>query len=202
MSKSSANRGKPLEHNHWLSEPERKQMTKTNMENSIHEIPPCVLIEGPRIGDAAFYGEWLLAAAKADGLWKEAFTCRSFQSQVGRLTIAYLPDFGIAASRMLSQLLEDFVSFVIPLDEGVDQQELVMMVELGFFGLTGQRYQMVIPTQLNIEMVKKAALKFAHTMDEEHFLHPEYLVATMPYTQAKEWQTRLRDMDRNSAMRR
>ena len=109
----------------------------------------------------------------------------------------YLPDFGIAASRMLSQLLEDFVSFVIPLDEGVDQQELVMMVELGFFGLTGQRYQMVIPTQLNIEMVKKAALKFAHTMDEEHFLHPEYLVATMPYTQAKEWQTRLRDMDRN-----
>jgi hypothetical protein len=170
-------------------------MTKTNMENSIHEIPPCVLIEGPRIGDAAFYGEWLLAAAKADGLWKEAFTCKSFQSQVRRLTIAYLPDFGIAASRMLCQLLKDFVSGVIPLDEGLDQQELVMMVELGFFELTGQRYQMVIPTRLGIDMLKKAALRFAHTMDVVQ--DPEYLVATMPYTQAKEWQKRLRDMDRN-----
>ena len=83
-------------------------MTKTNMENSIHEVPPCVLIGG---SVPAFYGERLLAAAKAvleGSLHVPEFSEPSWTAG----TIAYLPDFGIAASRMLSQLLEDFVSFV------------------------------------------------------------------------------------------
>jgi hypothetical protein len=33
---------------------------------------------------------------------------------------------------------------------------------MGFFVITGQRYQMVIPAQLNINVVKKAALMVAH----------------------------------------
>jgi hypothetical protein len=69
-----------------------------------------------------------------------------------------------------------------------------MMVEMGFFVLTGQRYQMVIPTQLIMAKVKRAALKLAQTEDEECYLHPEYLVATMPYAEAKAWQNRLREM--------
>ena len=44
-------------------------------------------------------------------------------------------------------------------------EEFVMMVEMGFFVLTGQRYQMAIPAQLNMDVVKKAALKFAQTED-------------------------------------
>jgi hypothetical protein len=31
---------------------------------------PCALIEGARFGDAHFYGKCLLAAAKAEALWK------------------------------------------------------------------------------------------------------------------------------------
>jgi hypothetical protein len=36
--------------------------------------------------------------------------------------------------------------------------------------------------------------KFAKTEDEDG-LHPEYLIAAMPYAQAEEWQSRLRVMD-------
>jgi hypothetical protein len=51
--------------------------------------------------------------------------------------------------------------------------------------------------RLDMKTVKSAALKLAQTEDEEYYLHPERLVATMPYTQAKEWQARLRLMDEN-----
>jgi hypothetical protein len=44
-----------------------------------------------------------------------------------------------------------------------------MMVEMGFFVLTGERYQMVIPPRLNMDRVKMAALKLAETEDEEYF---------------------------------
>ena len=33
---------------------------------------PYVLIEGPKWADAKVYGNWLLAAAKAEALWKQA----------------------------------------------------------------------------------------------------------------------------------
>ena len=36
----------------------------------------------PRWGDAEFYGKWLLAAAKAEALWKEAMTTRVSRSRL------------------------------------------------------------------------------------------------------------------------
>jgi hypothetical protein len=60
---------------------------------------------------------------------------------------------------------------------------------------TGERYQFVIPTQLNMPKFKAAMLKLAQTEDEQCCLHPEYLVATMSYAQTKEWQARLHEMD-------
>jgi hypothetical protein len=53
---------------------------------------------------------------------------------------------------------------------------------------------MAIPAKLNMDTVKSAALRYAKTEDEEG-LHPECLLVTMPYAQAKEWQARLFDMD-------
>jgi hypothetical protein len=65
---------------------------------------------------------------------------------------------------------------------------------MGFFVLTGQRYQMVIPTRLTLRKVMKA-MRLAKTEDEESYLHPEYIITTMPYAEAKAWQSRLRGMD-------
>lgn len=153
----------------------------------------CVLVEGPRWGDAEFMGNWMLAVAKVETLWEEALKDSNFERQIDRLLVAYIPHFGISAAIMLSQLGKHHnSSFLVEFDG--DEEEFVMMVEMGFFVLTGDRYQMVIPKQINLDQVKRAALKLARTEDDESLLHPEYIVATMPCAEAKEWQTHLRKM--------
>jgi hypothetical protein len=71
------------------------------------------------------------------------------------------------------------------------------MIGMGFFVPTGQRYLMVVPARLTLEKVKKAALSLAKTEDEENILHPECIITTMPYEEARSWQSRLRQMDEN-----
>jgi len=39
-------------------------------EDSVGEDEPLILVEGPGWVDAQFYGEWLIAAATAQALWK------------------------------------------------------------------------------------------------------------------------------------
>ena len=78
-------------------------------------------------------------------------------------------------------------------------EEFSMMVEMGFFALTGQRYQMVIPEQMTLEVVIKAALTLAQTEDAEYCLHPEYLVAIMRWQEARVWRARLRTWMRGIA---
>lgn len=165
----------------------------TNSQASPSE--PCVLVEGPRWGDAAFYAKWLLAAAKANALWYKAIKDPSFEKQVDRLTVDYIPHFSIVATVLLSHLEKNLASFVVHMYEEMEGEVFTMMVEMGFFVRTGQRYQMVIPTRLTMGKVKRAALKLAQTEGEEYWLHPENLVATMPYADAKAWQARLRGMD-------
>jgi hypothetical protein len=121
----------------------------------------------------------------------------NFRKQVDRLCIPAYPDFGIGATVLLSRLKTNLASIILSLNEEDETlfEEFAMMAGMGFFVLTGERYQMVIPPQLNMKRVKITALKLAETEDEDFFLHPEYLVASVPYSQAKEWQARLRNMD-------
>ena len=49
-----------------------------------HKI--AVLVEGPEWGDAKFYGELLLAAAKAESLWKEGLGDQDFEKKVASRT--------------------------------------------------------------------------------------------------------------------
>jgi hypothetical protein len=165
------------------------------MNGTTNKIEPQVLIEGPRWGDAEFYGKWMLAVATAQELWKEAQNDPAFIKQIELVTICYIPDFGMGAIVMLSKLEKNLASFALGENDADVFDEFVMMAEMGFFVLTGERYQMVIPTKLDIETVKAAMLKYTRTEEEEYGLHPEDLVATMPYAQAKEWQARLRQMD-------
>lgn len=163
-----------------------------SVEDSIPENSPCFLVEGPRWGDTTFYGKWLQAASKATALWDKASNDPAFRQQVDRLTVVYIPHFSICASVLLSYLERNLASFVVHVYDEMESEVFTMMVEMGFFVLTGQRYQMVIPSRLTMRKVKKAALKLAQTEDDEYELHPEYLVATMSYAEAKAWQARLR----------
>jgi len=72
-----------------------------------------VLVEGGQWGDAEFYGNWLLAASKAETLWKEASDDLDFAKQVDRLCVATIPHFGIAATVFLMRLEDNLSSFVL-----------------------------------------------------------------------------------------
>jgi len=166
--------------------------------NPIQEADPCILVEGPRWADAEFYGKWLLTAAKTQALWEKALKDSRFEKRIGLLTAIYIPQFDLSASLFLFRLEKNLVSFTIPLHNSEDWGEFdqfALMAEMGFFVLTDGRYQMAIPATLNMDVVKSAALKYAKTEVEDEGLHPECLVATMPYARAEEWQTRLRDTD-------
>lgn len=167
--------------------------------NLVHETEPFILVEGPKWADAKFYGEWLLMASKAQALWENALKRPSFKKQMDLMTVLYIPDFELSASLFLFRLEKNLVSFTIRLfgddyDGAAEVNQFAFMTQMGFFVLTDQRYQMVVPAQMDMGVVKSAALKFAKTEDEDG-VHPEYLIAAMPYAQAEEWQSRLRVTD-------
>ena len=152
---------------------------------------PYVLIQGPAWGDARFYGEWLLAAGKAQAYWREAYTDQDFKKKIDRICLAYIPDFGIAAARMIMRLLDHWTTFLIELNSE-DGDDFVMMAEMGFFAHRNPSYQMTLPYLLTSEKVKAAIFRYAKAEDDEFMLHPEYLVTPMPLSEATTLQHRLR----------
>ena len=142
-----------------------------------------VLVEGPSWGDAQFYGEWLLAAAKAQLFWTDAVRDEQFAKAIERLRVVYEPHFGIAATVMLMNLRGHWTTFVLDLDSEEGEQ-FVMMAGIGFFVQSGRICRMKIPSALTSETVKNAALAFARTEDDDYMLHPEQLVACMSSAKA------------------
>jgi hypothetical protein len=67
-------------------------------------------------------------------------------------------------------------------------EDFTLMAEMGFFRLTGDRYQMTIPQEISGSKVEAALLKLAATEDEKYFLHPEHLVSCLTEADADKWQ--------------
>jgi hypothetical protein len=137
----------------------------------------------------------LLAAAKADSLWKEALEDHEFEKQVDRICICVIHDFGLTATNLLMQFREDKTRFVFPVDRDEDGEAFTMMVGMGFFVRKHQSYQMTLPSNLTAERVRAAVLELAKTEDEDYVLHVEYLVSTMPFAEARALQDRLRALE-------
>jgi hypothetical protein len=155
---------------------------------------PCDLVEGPPWGDAEFYGRWLLAAAEAEALWKNAYSDFAFQKQVDRVCLAYIPHFGISATLIITELRQYKTSLIIALntEEG---ESFAMMVAMGFYIFSAPHYQMTIPSHLTEVRVKQAVLNFIQTEDAEFMLHPEHLVSAISFTEARAWQDRICAID-------
>src|SRR5215213_8595125 len=99
----------------------------------------CILIEGPSVGDAGFYGRWLLFAAKVEELWEAIQDDNEFSA----LRIGYIPNFSIAAMDFVSRIKKN--SVIIDLRPTEDMLELAVMTEfsmaeIGLFTPTGGRY--------------------------------------------------------------
>jgi hypothetical protein len=152
---------------------------------------PCALIEGACFGDANFYGNWLLAAAEAEALWKMIQRDKQFTILLG----GDIPDLGVGALFFLAGIKKNCC--IVSLRRTDDMVELpimsefVMLAALGFFTLAGDRYLMRLPTQRpDIDVLRAAASKICET-EEEYLLHPEQLIAAMPRLHAEHWNGRL-----------
>jgi hypothetical protein len=159
-----------------------------NIDRSEDQL--CILVEGPRSGIAEFYGNWLLAVAKAEALWKQAYSEPDFAQKVDRLTMVYFPDFGLAGCGLLMRLNDRFASFTINFYEHELVDKFVMMAEMGFFFRTGDSYRMAVPIDLSLMKVKAATLRYVQTEDDEYNLHPERLVSLMRIAEALQCQMR------------
>jgi hypothetical protein len=151
---------------------------------------PCALIEAAHLGDATFYGTWLLAAAKAEALWKVVRN----EAQVSGLTWGSIPDLGAGAIHIVSSIKETccIVCLRPTLWNWPMMLEFAMMVDLGLLTLTGNRYQMSIPAQEpDINRVRAAALKLVETGDDNSTAYPERFISGICRFEAERWQRRL-----------
>ena len=68
------------------------------MRNVIEIGDPCILLDGPSTSDAAFYGRWLLAAAKVQELWAQ------IDGEFEALMELDIPDLGSGALNFISSI--------------------------------------------------------------------------------------------------
>jgi hypothetical protein len=149
-----------------------------------------VLVEGPGPDDAEFLGRWLLAAAAADRALQEQFKRNpTLRKQISSLEVCYEIRFSAAATRFLALLMENLTAFTLSIEENwIDPFSI--MADLGFFRLTGERYQMTVPPNIPGSAIEVALLKLAAT--ERNFsMHPEHLIHFVTRTYAQTWRARL-----------
>ena len=126
---------------------------------------------------------------------------QSFARRLTQLEMLQDLDYGIVATVFVSQFFinKEFNTFTISEGEQLDFIDFALMAEMGFFTLTGDRYQMTVPEDLNLARVKAAHLTLAATDDDE-WIHPERIVISMPYAQATEYQRLLSEITQDQRL--
>jgi hypothetical protein len=152
---------------------------------------PWILVEGPGPGDAEFLGRWLLAAVEADQTLEVQFKRNTaLKDQISRVEIVYHVRFSSGATRFIELLMRNLTSFTLSI--GDEWSELfAIMAGVGFFRLTGERYQMTIPEEISGSTIEAVLLELAATEDSEYYLHPERLVYCVSKDHAQSWCSRL-----------
>lgn len=66
-------------------------------------------------------------AGKAEEIWRKLIREQEFGRRIERLTIAFIPDFGLAATTLLSQLLRDRAILAVGLWDGTGEKFTMMV---------------------------------------------------------------------------
>jgi hypothetical protein len=90
-------------------------MRSGNLTANSKKNETCILVEEPSWGDAEFYGNWLLLAAKASELLQQAtMNDLEFREAIDALEMVRCLDFGIMATVFVSQFTDKkFHTFVV-----------------------------------------------------------------------------------------
>ena len=160
-----------------------------------------VVIERASCGDAEFISRWLDAASASDRLLQEHYNdSPEFRKDIFRLEMMYCVEFAPAATAFIRKWLKDRRSFSLSLRDSMWAEIFTVMVGIGFFTRTGDRYQMTLPDVLNIENIIQSLLQLAQTEDAEYYLHPERHLVAMTAYQAKCLRKRLRCSDEETRL--
>jgi hypothetical protein len=87
-----------------------------------------------------------------------------------------LVEFGPAATEFVRRWLKNYGLFQLNVTRSEWSEMFAVMVGLGFFTYTNDRYQMTIPSVVDAEQIADVLLRLAATEDGEYYLHPENLV--------------------------
>jgi hypothetical protein len=156
------------------------------MTKQLQEIPH-VVVQCLPIPDAVFVSRWLAFAIEADRILEHHLTDRDFKSRIERLGVVYAVEFSPAAMAFVIFCLNSPTAFSLSLFDSEWAENLAFMAATGFFTRTGQHYQITHPRALTIDTIKDALLQLAVTEDGDYYyLHPEWLLTTMPEKEAQQ----------------
>jgi hypothetical protein len=153
-----------------------------------------VIVEGPATC-AEFALHYLQAAMHFDHALEAYFIEHpDFRQTIGRLEVIACVHFSSSATEFVSRWLSNYGIFLVEMtDEWAEM--FVVMVGSGFFKYTNGRYQMVVPTTLDCDILAATLLRLAETEDSEYYLHPEDLISFKTRTWTVGMERRLRSMD-------
>jgi hypothetical protein len=150
-----------------------------------------ILVEGPAVSDARFAIDWLQAALDADRILEQLFEQHpDFRKCIPRREIG----FATSALAFMGMWLEGEGVFSISLVRDCRANIFSMMAGLGFFTLTGGRYQLTMPVDLKVEKIVDAMRSLSATEDEEGSFYPHRLLVTMSLPETDNWKEKLTSM--------
>jgi hypothetical protein len=147
------------------------------------------LVQTPTWGDVKFFGHWFLAVAEAKQAMEVAL--ESDPRLRERFEFAVKTDLGIDALLYIHYIVGWYSSFVIDITSE-DADGFFVFAQLGFFVLTGNRYQMSIPQNISPKDAAAAIERLLSTEDGEFVRHHENIIKCMTRSDAAECQRQLR----------
>ena len=162
-------------------------MTTTRISNRTKK---CILIEGPDWDDAEFVARWLLSAVEAQKVLEEDVQ----KLDPDRLHSACDADFTWCAMTLVQEFAARSAAVAFDVLSHI-AEPISSMTMMGFFRLTGARYQMVLPSLIDFATVRNATSILGRTEDKAHEVHPELLLACLPGSDAIKERDKLEAME-------
>jgi hypothetical protein len=160
-----------------------------------------VTVEGPSCSDAELMMQWLQAAIECDRLLEQYRQEHpEFRDSISNLEVIALIYFKSAATAFLRKWLKSRVAFSLSLRSSFWITMFTIMVGIGFFTRTGDRYQITVPNRISIDEIAEASIALAQTEDDQYYLHPERFLVTTTRYWAKSIRQRLRSLDESTRL--
>jgi hypothetical protein len=145
-----------------------------------------ILIEGPLIRNARFAVAWLSSAIELDQKWNERWNAP---------LMMLIGTFEASAMEFAKQWLAGNGVFSVNLRQNAMAETLLVMIELGFFTLTGNRYQMTLPDPITTADVRRALFRMIEIQDQHELADLENLFSILSEAEAQGWIDRISNMD-------